>query len=151
MAAGIKSALNVTTSSLGKCLYIKRNSGYRRLLNEPEIESLLTGKDCDIVDPGELSIEEQIRIFSHAETIVGPSGAAMANMLWCRPGTRVIILHSDHPFKKYPYWDALARACEAQVTYLSGPRAHSITGMFEAHDDFSIDPEELLRTLENPQ
>lgn len=148
MAVGIKSALDATTSRSGKYIYVKRNSSYRRLLNQPDIESLLTEKGFDVVDPGRRTLVEQIRIFSQAETIVGPSGAAMANILWCRPGTRLIVLHSDHPLKKYPYWDALARVCDAQVTYLSGPRAHNITGIFETHDDFIINPSELLRDLE---
>lgn len=118
-------------------------------MNEPEIERLVTQKGFEVVDPGQLTIKEQIGIFSQCEAVVGPSGAAMANMLWCRPGTRIIILHSDHPFKKYPYWDALARACEAQITYLAGPRAHNVTGIFEAHDDFNINPEELLSALDD--
>lgn len=148
MAAGIKSAADATTSSFGKFIYIKRNSSYRRLLNESDIESLLTEKGFDIVDPGGLTLGEQIGIFSRAEIIVGPSGAAMANILWCRPGTRIIVLHSDHPFKKYPYWDALARTCEAKITYLAGPRANNIMGIFEAHDDFNINSSELLWDLE---
>jgi capsular polysaccharide biosynthesis protein len=147
MKTEIKSAINAGASRFGKRIYIKRNSSYRMLLNEPEIEELLSGLGFVTVDTGELSIEEQVGIFSHCELIVGPSGAAMANMIWCCPETRIVILHSDHPFKKYPYWNALARACELRVTYLTGPRAHNITDMFEAHDDFTINPEELRQVL----
>lgn len=147
MKTEIKSSIKAGTSNFGKGIYIKRNSSYRRLLNESEIEKLLAGQGFVTVDTGELSIEEQIGVFAHCELIVGPSGAAMTNMLWCRPGTRVVILHSDHPFKKYPYWDALARACELRITYLAGARAHNITGMFEVHDDFRINPEELRQLV----
>ncbi|MDP1651250.1 MAG: glycosyltransferase family 61 protein [Rhodocyclaceae bacterium] len=147
MKTEIKNTINARTSHFGNRIYIKRNSSYRRLLNEPEIEELLSEHGFDTVDTGELTIEEQIGIFAHCELIVGPSGAALTNMLWCCPETRVVILHSDHPFKKYPYWNALARACELRITYLAGPRAHNITDMFEAHDDFSINPEELRQVL----
>lgn len=147
MKTEIKNTINAKTSNFGKRIYIKRKSTYRRLLNESAIEELLSDHGFDTVDTGELSIEEQIGVFAHCELIVGPSGAAMTNMLWCRPETRIVILHSDHPFKKYPYWNALARACELQITFLAGLRAHNITDMFEAHDDFNINPEELRRVL----
>ena len=147
MKTEIKSVINVRLSRFGKRIYVKRNSSYRKLLNEPEIEELLSGLGFVTVDTGELSIEEQLGVFADCELIVGPSGAAMANMLWCRPETRIVILHSDHPFKKYPYWDALARACELRIAYLAGPRAHTITDMFQAHDDFTINPGELRQML----
>ncbi|MCK7583484.1 MAG: glycosyltransferase family 61 protein [Chromatiales bacterium] len=66
MAAKIKNVSGVTTSSCGRRLYIRRNSSYRRLLNQPEIESLLIEKNFEVVDPGNLTLEEQIDLFSQA-------------------------------------------------------------------------------------
>ena len=128
-------------------LFIKRSSNYRKLLNELEIESILEQNGFCSLDPGTLSISEQINIFSQAEIIVGSSGAAMTNIIWCNEGTQVIILHSDHPFKNYPYWDALARTSGAKLSYLAGPRANNVTGFFQVHDDYSIDPYALERLL----
>jgi hypothetical protein len=147
MAKRIKRGTVPAGSCFGKCLYIRRNSGYRKLLNEAEIERLLVAKGFEVVETGSLSIDEQITRFSQARIIVGPSGAAMANMLWCEPGARVVILHSDHPFKKYPYWDALARAADIEIAYLAGPRAHNVTDIFEAHDDYTIMPDVLGKLL----
>ena len=147
MVVKIKQSQSTTNDSHSKQIYIKRVSNYRRLLNEMEIETLLKEKGFDIVDPGNLKIEEQIDLFSQAKCIVGPSGAGMVNMLWCKPGTHITILHSNHPFKKYPYWDALARASGVNIDYLAGPRAHNVTDMFEAHDDFTIIPETLVMAL----
>lgn len=143
----IKSTINGGRSHFGKRIYIKRSSSYRKLLNEYEIEEMLLDHGFVTVDSGELSIEDQIAAFAHCELVVGPSGAAMANILWCCPETRIVILHSNHPFKKYPYWNALARACELRISYLTGPRANIITDMFEAHDDFNINPEDLRQLL----
>jgi capsular polysaccharide biosynthesis protein len=130
-----------------KRLFVRRSSGYRKLLNEPEIETLLAGEGFAPVEPGGLSITEQVRLFSGAEIIVGASGAAMANLLWCRAGAQALVLHSDHPFKKYPYWDALARVSGAGIGYLAGPRAHNVEGLFEAHDDFSIRAQDLAARI----
>lgn len=147
MAIKIKNVSGAAKSRYGKRLYIKRTSSYRKLLNEAEIESQMLAKGFEIVEPGSLTVDEQIAMFSQARIIVGPSGAAMTNMLWCEPGTRMVILHSDHPFKKYPYWDALARASDVQIAYLAGPRAHNVTDKFEAHDDYTIIPDVLGEIL----
>jgi hypothetical protein len=149
MANKIKQSLVGIDNSTNpkKHLFVRRSSSYRILLNQSEIETMLTEQGFHVIDPGNMTIEEQIRIFSQADMIVGPSGAGMANMLWCKPETRILILHSDHPFKKYPYWDAFARAAECEITYLAGARAFNVTDMFEAHDDFSIPPKDLERSL----
>lgn len=149
IAASVKKSLNFAAIRQHKHLFVRRDSSYRRMLNASAIESMLVEQGYHALDPGTLSIEEQIDIFSQAESIVGPSGAGMANMLWCKPETRITILHSDHPFKKYPYWDALARASGAKIDYLAGPRAYNVTDSFEAHDDFSISPEALANALES--
>jgi hypothetical protein len=67
--------------------------------------------------PEATGVPEQIALFSRAEMIVGPSGAALVNVLWCRENCRVLVLHSDHPFKKYPYWDVLARVSGIRISF----------------------------------
>lgn len=139
MAASIKRAFGAASASDGTRLFIRRNAGYRKLLNEQEIEDMLARQGFRAIDPGEMPVCEQIAAFSRAEVIVGASGAALANMLWCAPACRILVLHSDHPYKKYPYWDAFARASRASIFYMSGPRARTVSGLFEAHDDYTID------------
>jgi capsular polysaccharide biosynthesis protein len=131
-----------------KRLFVRRNSSYRMLLNQSAIESMLAERGFHVIDPETMTIEEQICIFSKAEVVIGPSGAGMANILWCKPETRILILHSDHPYKKYPYWDALARASGSKIAYLAGARAFNVTDIFEAHDDFSISPSDLDKLLD---
>jgi capsular polysaccharide biosynthesis protein len=48
----------------------------------------------EIITPGDMSVEEQIAAFRNAEIIVGPHGAGLANLVYCRSGggTRVIEL-----------------------------------------------------------
>lgn len=148
MAVKIKKSLGSVALNSHSSIYIKRAASYRRLLNEMDIERMLEAKGFRIVEPGKLTIREQIDLFSQADRIIGPSGAAMVNMLWCKPGACITILHSDHPFKKYPYWDALARASEVSISYLAGPRAYNVTDMFEAHDDYTISLDSLAVALQ---
>ena len=45
----------------------------------------------EIVDLVGESLEAQIELFSQTSLIVAPTGAALTNMLFCPPGTKVII------------------------------------------------------------
>ena len=43
-----------------------------------------------------MSVEEQVKFFSSADMVVGAHGAALTNLVFCRPGTRVVELFSPH-------------------------------------------------------
>lgn len=128
-------------------IFVRRGSGHRKLLNEAEIEAVLVERGFEAVSTELLTIAQQLALFREATVVVGASGAAMANLLWMRPGTRALILHSDHPFKKYPYWDAIARAAGVSLEFIAGPRAGVVQGLFEIHDDFTVPPSKLLGHL----
>jgi capsular polysaccharide biosynthesis protein len=74
-------------------LYIsRRDSSRRQLANEAELEAALADLGFSVVSPGNLSFEDQVRLFRSAEFIVSPHGAGLANVLFCRPGTRLMEL-----------------------------------------------------------
>lgn len=120
-------------------LFLKRISDYRELLNQAEIERCLVERDFEVLDLANMSIRSQIEVFNEARVIVGPSGASLTNMMWCQPATRALVLHSNHPYKNFPYWAALARLSGIDISYLAGPRALVRTDMYAVHDDYSID------------
>ena len=43
-----------------------------------------------MLDPGTLTVQEQIDVFNNAEVIIAPHGAALTNITWSRPGVRVL-------------------------------------------------------------
>lgn len=57
-----------------------------------QLEDFFSRAGFQIVDCGQLAVREQIRIASSASAIAGIHGAAMTNLLWAAPGTRVIEL-----------------------------------------------------------
>lgn len=67
-----------------------RTATKRLMLNEAALIAALEGEGFSIVEPEALSIADQIALFASAETVVAPTGAALANVLYCRPGTRVV-------------------------------------------------------------
>ena len=71
-------------------IYIERSAPTRRLTNSTEVRKLFIEKGWEIIDPGTLSLDQQIATFSEALAIAGVHGAAMTNLLWSCPGTRVL-------------------------------------------------------------
>jgi capsular polysaccharide biosynthesis protein len=47
------------------------------------------------LDPGRLSLAEQVRLFRRASWVIAPHGAALANLAFCSTGTLVVELFSS--------------------------------------------------------
>lgn len=73
-------------------LYLSRGQqpGGRRYLQEAELWPRLERQGFVMLDPGTLSVQEQIDVFANADVIVAPHGAALTNITWSRPGVRVL-------------------------------------------------------------
>lgn len=76
-----------------KRIYITREGAwYRKIINEGQILKLLNQYNFEIVKLEEKSIWEQIQIFSNAEVILTLHGAALTNLIFCTPKTKIIEL-----------------------------------------------------------
>lgn len=75
-------------------VYITRGTAAhnRAVRNEPEVLDLLRRRGFTAVDPGALSVAEQIRTFANASVVVAPHGAALANLAFAAPGAAVVEL-----------------------------------------------------------
>jgi capsular polysaccharide biosynthesis protein len=73
-------------------LYLSRGqTPYTRIYRqEPELWPRLEQRGFTMLDPGTLSVQEQIDVFHGAEVIVAPHGAALTNITFCSPGARVL-------------------------------------------------------------
>ena len=68
-------------------LYVDRgDASYRKVLNNSEIIEHCLESGFQVVTPGELSLKEQIDLFSRAKVVVGCHGAGLTNIMWMRPG-----------------------------------------------------------------
>jgi hypothetical protein len=108
-------------------LYITRATALRgrRVENEEQVREVLSGVGFRIIEPESLTVAEQAELFASAECVVGPHGAGLTNLVFCRPGTTVIELFAPryvHPM----YWMVSTR-CELDYHYLigAGERAQS--------------------------
>jgi capsular polysaccharide biosynthesis protein len=69
---------------------------YRVMQNEAEVEELLQRNGFEIVYPETLSLADQVRTFSQAQCVVGPSGSGMFNAAFAPKGCRVLDIETFH-------------------------------------------------------
>lgn len=100
-------------------LYIDRSSAkLRQLHDDAEVRAVLAKHDFQSFIAHQHNFREQIMRFSQAEMVVGVHGAGMANLMFCRPGTRVIEIFPSN-FRKSTYlW--LARRLQLDYHYVIG-------------------------------
>src|SRR5215213_3440718 len=77
-------------------IFLTRRKGLRALGNREELEQLLLEHNFEVVELDGATLDFQIELFSQAAIVVAPTGAALTNMLFCRPGTKIIIFMSNH-------------------------------------------------------
>lgn len=135
----------------GRKLFLQRASDVRRMVNAAEIEAALSERGFQTLRCDQLSFVEQIRAIREADVIVAQSGAHLANIVFARPGTRVIALYSDAPCTNYYLWDGIGCALDLQVTNVVGWRVGGSAGpgIATVHEDFTLPPGLLLPLVED--
>jgi capsular polysaccharide biosynthesis protein/Flp pilus assembly protein TadD len=97
-------------------LYLSRSQS-RRIVNEPELQPLLDRWGFETVPEG-LSFTEQVALFSEAQWVLGPHGAAFTNTLFCAPGTRILEWFAPS-YVSHFYW-RLSGQIQLSYRYLIG-------------------------------
>lgn len=128
-------------------IYVSRRPPETRCLtNEAEIEPLLEAKGYRKVYADQFNTRQQRALFADAEAIVGIHGAALANTIFCQPGTDFIEIMPDG------YWDlsffrtgSLARLKFSMTT---GAKSSKSARASSWHSDFSVNSSDLEALVE---
>ncbi|MFN7154908.1 MAG: glycosyltransferase 61 family protein [Acidovorax sp.] len=120
-------------------IFLRRNSGVRRLVNTDAIESLLVNRGFTVVEPEKLSFAVQVQLFRQAEVIIGPTGAALANIIFSNSQVHIAILISRQEDVIYWYWQNMAKASGKAVSYVFGNHVEGAAS--HVHADFQVPPE----------
>ena len=98
LAQADQRTFKIFKSGLGNDLKIKILDRFISLSDEEELEKFFVKNGYEIINPGTYTFEEQIKIFFSATHVAGISGAAFINTIFCRPGTKVIILNTSNRY-----------------------------------------------------
>jgi hypothetical protein len=134
------------TKEGGRRLYLSRVGYKRQVLNEDEVRRVVTSRGLEVIESIPESVEEQIRMFSEASVIVSAHGSALANLVWCSPGTRVIELFT-RSFTSDVY-SALCHVLGLRHVYLvdNADEPHHWTNL---HKDIVVDIPSFVTTLDD--
>lgn len=106
----------------GNRIFLARGHESRRSYNEVECLAVAVENGFVPVNTGAMTFSEQVATVAEADVIVGPSGAAMANLLFARPGTRAVVFGRETGFT---HWDRVADLRSLSVTGLPWSRQPS--------------------------
>lgn len=124
-------------SGAHRLLYLRRTSSGRRFINQDEVEEAFRLRGFEIVVPESLSVRQQIALFSEAKVIAGPTGAAIANLVFAPRGCRLLIFAAFNRHWPFHYWPNMARAAGHSAQYLFGRVARQT--YHPAHPDLYFD------------
>jgi capsular polysaccharide biosynthesis protein len=94
-------------ANFSKKIYIDRSDSIsnvkdlRSITNEEEVKQFLLQNGFRIIKLGDLHFKNQVLIFNNADIIVGLHGAGLANLCFCRTGTKLIELKSNTAVVQY--------------------------------------------------
>lgn len=134
-------------------VYISRNGGYsgiRKLVDQKEVEQYLIKRGFEIINISELSFDEQVRLFFSSDLIVAPTGAAMTNLLWCRPSVKVLIFYPDHPRSNTSFWKCIADCVGLDLDILYGRCVGEINLQFP-HSDYEMDVDAIGKAVDKAE
>jgi capsular polysaccharide biosynthesis protein len=131
-------------------IYITRGAAAnnRSVRNEPAVLEALGERSFEHVDPGSMSVVDQIRTFAQAKVIVAPHGAALVNLVFASPGARVIELFPTCSLLP-DFWRLASGVPGLEYRYLSarGGRRRQ-TRQSTIVRDIDVDVDALTRLLD---
>lgn len=123
-------------SNYPKKLFLCRKSGLRNY-NQDEVFDFLSGFGFTKIFMEDLSFLEQVRTVHHADIIVGPTGAAWTNLIFCRSGAKGLCWMASEfgDFSAYSNIAAMVGVDLRYLTYKAG--VHSTVELYKK--DYYID------------
>jgi hypothetical protein len=123
-----------------KNIFVVRNSNYRILKNQNEIAEIAKKRGYLVIDPGQLSFFDQMRLFSSAKKIVGPTGAWLANMLFVQSDCPINVFYpniENNPVNNI--WNGLGLVLGVEVNEIYC-KVEVMNKYQPIHSDYYIDP-----------
>lgn len=146
----LRSALPPTGRPVeGRRLYLTRGDqpNTRRYVEEPALWPELERRGFLRVDPGTLSVQEQIDLFHAAEVVVAPHGAGLTNVTFSDPSVKVLELFAS-TYVHLGLW-SICQALGATYRYLVAPgNAEPGSPNSGALDDVSIPVDTVLAAVD---
>ena len=131
-------------------LYVSRkDASLRRVVNEAELFDALEPLGFELVIGGDLSVAEQVRLFSGADLVVAPHGAALTNLVFTNPGALLVELSAAQRVQ-YSFFRQICQDCGHDFALLqcgSVPSPEQTLGANNQDHDMHVPVDQLLNLL----
>lgn len=135
----MRNASTAKSSSRSVRIYISRErADSRRVRNRDEVMSILAQFGFESYVLEEMSVPEQVRLFSRAEHVVAPHGSGLTNMLFASDPTVVELLPEDDVRACF---FAMARQLDFEYSWLTCEHD-------SVNDDMQVDTDDLREIVE---
>jgi len=104
-------------SNYPKKIFLCRKGGLRDY-NQDEVFNYLSGLEFTRIFMEDISFLEQVRTAHHADFIVGPTGAAWTNLIFCNSGAKGLCWMADE-FGDFSAYSSIARMVGVDLRYLT--------------------------------
>ena len=129
--------------SLPKRVYIARKNYKNRSYNEKELIDIALKYGFEVISPEDYSAKEQFRLFSMADVVIAPSGAALTNIVCCKPNCKILVLYSQK--LELSIFSSIAGCLNLDLRYLIG-KSHDVTNL---QSSFTIDEKSFKDSIIN--
>ena len=121
----IRSQVEFVRSEEKKRIFLSRGFSLDRadVGLEAAVMERLSSLGFELVNPSNMSVPEQVKLFALAEIVIGTHGGALTNIVWAEPGTHVIELF-NHPYRTQDF-ARLATACNHRYSCIEA--SHELT------------------------
>ncbi len=134
-------------------IYLSRGGSQKRnLRNREALESVLQQEGFEIIRPELMPFDDQALLFADADIIVSEFGANMANVVFCRKGTKIVEIIPD--LKNDPWSRHLCASLDLEHVVLCHPvkdgdrKAIKIADRIYKNKHFSFDADiELIKDV----
>ncbi len=113
-----------------KRVFINRGEGVngRTIINETQVESILKKYGFETIYPETLDFSYQVSLYQNADYIVATAGSALLNIIFCNPGTKILVLYQ--PNSIWQIYQSIAQAMGLEMHLLFGELS-PMTGEFD--------------------
>lgn len=144
--AAILDRLGIAPAPASRRIFLARSND-RRSFNQEELIAVAERHGFEAVYPERMSFPEQVQMFAEAAFVLGASGAAFANMLFCQPGARSLIWMLPQ-YREFCAYSNLAAVVGVDLNYLFVTSLIPINSSFDAYSaPYSLEPADFENAL----
>ena len=125
----------------------ERKSTTRNTLNWSVVHRVLCDFSFQTLKSDLKFYRKQVEVFHNAKFVVAPGGAVLANIIFMKPGTKVLIFRSLWN-KDIKLWENLSRSANLKYFEIKGfPTYWGFNFLRHLHSNYYISPRKLRRIL----